>query len=194
MSTRDLPRVTRSSVKPSCAPCATRGCGRRWRSGAFAWRGFGTWRPSWALLLWRRAPRDRRDLGLQGRELPGWGRSLLGVHAVRPGAAPAGLRRVLAGAVPAPGLGRLGPRGGAAGAVLRADEALRARRQDAALCQSRQRLPVRGLRAPRRGARAEAGRPVAELPLRHPPPPARRRPAPGVPRHRPRAVASLELD
>src|SRR2546430_17321873 len=97
----------------------------------------------------------------QGRELPGRGRSLLGVHAVRPGAAPAGLRRVLAGAVPPSRLRRLGPRGGPAGALLRADEALRARREDAPLCEGRPRVPVRGLPRAPRGARPEAGRPVA---------------------------------
>src|SRR3989454_4103544 len=133
--TRDLPRATASSVKPSSAPCATRECARRSWSAVFAWWGFGTCRRSWLLSPSRRAQRDRRDLGLQGRELPGRRRSLLGVHAIRPGAAPAGMRRVLAGAVPRACLGRLGPRGGAAGALLRADEALRARWQDAALCE-----------------------------------------------------------
>src|SRR5256886_13081070 len=86
------------------------------------------------------------------------------------------LFRSLAGAVPPSRLRRLGPRGGAAGALLRADEALRARREDAPLCEGRQRVPVRGLRVARRGARAEAGRPAAELPLRHRPPPAPLRP------------------
>src|SRR2546430_13621238 len=45
------------------------------------------------------------------------------------------LFRSLAGAVPPSRLRRLGPRGGAAGALLRADEALRARREDAPLCE-----------------------------------------------------------
>src|SRR5437762_14366029 len=155
--TRDSARATGSSVKPSCARCATRAYGRRWRSGAFAWWGSGTCRRSWLLPRSRRAQRDRRDLGLQGRELPGRRRSLLGVHAIRPGVAPARMRRVLAGAVPSAGLGRLRPTGGAVVTLLRADEALRARREDAALCEGRRRLPVRGLRVARRGARAAAG-------------------------------------
>src|SRR5438552_3704369 len=178
-SSRAMPR----SAKPSCAPCAIPARGWRWPSGASSWSG--------SVICWR--PRhDRRDLGLQGRELPGRGRSLLGVHAVCPGAAPAGLRRVLAGAVPPAGLGRLGPRSGAAGAFLRADEALRTRREDAPLCEGRQRFPVRGLRVARRGARTEAGRLVAELPLRHRLPPARLRPAHRAGRHRPGAAAVLD--
>src|SRR6267143_4614188 len=190
--TRDWPRATPSSVKPKYEPCATRACARRSRSGAFAWRGFGTSRRSWLRPRSRRAPRDRRDLGLQSRQLPGRRGSLLGVHAIRPGATPAGMRRVLAGAVPPAAFRRRRPGGVAVGALLRADEALRARREDTALCKGWRRLPVRGLRVARRGARAEAGRPVAEFPLRHRPPPARLRPAHGARRHRPGAAAVLD--
>src|SRR2546429_5662020 len=133
--TRDSARATASSVKPSCAPSATRAYGRRSWSGAFAWWGSGTCRRSWRLPRSRRAQRDRRDVGLQGREFPGRRRALLGVHAIRPGAAPAGMRRVLAGAVPPAGLRRRGRRGVPVVTLLRADEALRARREDAALCE-----------------------------------------------------------
>src|SRR5437660_511836 len=190
--TRDLPRATPSSVKPSCAPCATRGCGRRSGSGAFAWWGFATCRRSRAYSPSRRAQRDRRDLGVQGRKLPGRRRPLLGVHAIRPGAAPAGMRRVLARAVPPAGFGRRRPGGVAVVTLLRADAALRPRREDAALCEGRRRLPVRGLRVARRGASAETGRPVAEFPLRHRPSVARLRAAHGARRHRPGPAAVLD--
>src|SRR5256886_10435974 len=116
--TRDLPPAAASGVQPSCAPSATRAYGRRSWSGAFAWWGSGTCRRSWRLPRSRRAQRDRRDVGLQGREFPGRRRSLLGVHAIRPGAAPAGMRRVLAGAIPS--LGRPRRRDASALGLLRA--------------------------------------------------------------------------
>src|SRR2546427_318898 len=106
-----------------------RECARRSWSAVFAWWGFGTCRRSWLLSPSRRAPRDRRDLGLQGRELPGRRRSLLGVHAIRPGAAPAGMRRVLAGAVPSAGRSR--SRDAYALGLLRAAPAFRARGEGA---------------------------------------------------------------
>src|SRR5438876_1572456 len=194
--TRDLPPATASSVKPSCAPSATRPYGRRSWSGAFAWSGSGTCRPSWRLPRSRRAQRDRRDVGLQGREFPRRRRSLLGVHAIRPGAAPAGMRRVLAGAVPSPGRSR--GRDAHALRLLRTAAAFRARGEGAAL-RSRswtgrrpRRLAFCRRGMVRRGTRAAAGGPVAELPLRDRPPPACVRPAHGARRHRPGPAAVLD--
>src|SRR2546422_109907 len=194
--TRDLPRATASSVKPSSAPCATRECARRSWSAVFAWWGFGTCRRSWLLSPSRRAPRDRRDLGLQGRELPGRRRSLLGVHAIRPGAAPAGMRRVLAGAVPSAGRSR--SRDAYALGLLRAAPAFRARGEGAALRlrswtgRRPRRLSLRQRRMVRRRAGAAAGGPVAELPLRDRPPPACVRPADGARRYRPGPAPVLD--
>src|SRR5437660_5345235 len=194
--TRDLPPATASSVKPSCAPSATRAYGRRSWSGAFAWWGSGTCRRSWRLPRSRRAQRDRRDVGLQGREFPGRRRSLLRVHAIRPGAAPAGMRRVLAGAVPSPGRSR--GRDAHALRLLRTAAAFRARGEGAAL-RSRswtgrrpRRLAFCRRGMVRRGTRAAAGGPVAELPLRHRPPPACVRPPHGARRHRPGPAAVLD--
>src|SRR5207244_10815154 len=116
-----------------------------------------------------RSPTDGHDrrLALRRRELPRRRRALLGVHAIRPGAPSAGVRGLLARAVPP----RQGPRPGRArhGEVLRAHGAVRVGGSGPALHAAR-----RGGRADRvrrrdeaRGrGRAAARGPDAELPLR----------------------------
>src|SRR5205807_9797780 len=97
-------------------------------------------------------------------------RSLLVLHAVRPGIASPRRRGLLAGAVPPATRSRSG--GDSPFQVLRADARLRAGREDAPLFHRARgsggpgNIPVRRLRVARSGGRAATSGSFVELPLR----------------------------